>query len=775
MLNVKNMRIKRRPLLVEHLQRRDLMTADSLAWDDAGSLRLSFVPDGTVVGDQVSNLDSTLSHSPAGAAWRDSVVKAFQIWSQYAAINVGVVNDSGAPIGTAGPTRGDERFGEIRIAGLPMTADTWAAAVPHDKTSSGSWAGDMFFNTAADWNQHPDDLLRVALHEAGHVLGLPHNDDPTSPMHEHGVPASLTPAASDIALLQQLYGVRTVDANETNKANDTLGDATRMRFSDVSSSFDGTKPLIHYGEITKASDRDIFFFEVPQSHKGTTTVHVESRGLSQLQFRLKIMNSNGVTLSTGDGTGVQGSEVHLTIPATTNGGKYYLEIDAIGDSLNRIGAYAVVAELDGKVAVPYETTLASVQKAHRWFASASTVLGNLDVGTLALSQISNGTLVDDKGGNDLSGSATRIDPFLDNATRRVARTIGSISSGTDVDYYRFRSPKPPAGTTFGMLLQIDSIERNGLMPEIEVRDELSALMPLQFLVNGNGEVKVWVAGVAANKDYTVRVRGVVSGHNIGNYELSATFQAEQPTIPLLANSDVNSSDPEAQFAWDVAKPQLFSLALEATYAGGAAVPIWANIFDSDGRIIYNLTSQSDQFRTGVSVLLMPGYYYLQLGARFPAGSDGLGANIRLLGTADNEPLGPAPIDPASTPIFGCPDSPDKFCYPPDFESIEPFALLPEPPFELPTTGNLPLELPSSGGFFGTNFQRSNFAIPLDTNNDGSVTAVDALLIINQLNVVGSGRVPAPPVGVAGMLDTNNDGYITSLDALLVINQLNQPK
>ena len=766
------MKTKRRTLNLEHLQRRELMAADSVAWDNAGSLRLSFAPDGTTVGDQVSNLDSVMSHSPAGAAWRDSVVKAFQIWSQYAAINIGVVSDSGSPIGASGPTRGDDRFGEIRIAGLPMSADTWAAAVSQNKLSNGTWAGDMLFNTAADWNQHPDDLLRVALHEAGHVLGLPHNDDADSPMHEHGVPTSLTPAASDIVLLQQLYGVRGIDANEINKANDTLADATRMRFSDVSSTFDGTKPLVHYGEITQASDRDVFYFEVPQTYHGTTTVHVESRGLSQLQFRLTLKDVKGNVLSSGETTTTQGGEVHLSIPGTSNGGKYYLQIDAIGDVENRIGSYAVIAELDGKVSVPYLTTLKSVQKAQRWFASAANVLGSLDVGTLAVSQ-NNGTLVEDKGNNDTSGSATRIDPYLDNSLHRIARTIGTISSGTDVDYYRFRSPKPPTGKTFGLLLQIDSIERNGLMPDVEVRDESLKLLPVQYLVNGNGEVKLWISDVVANKDYTVRVRGVAVGYNIGNYELTATFQEDQPVVPLIAQQEVTSDDPETSMVWYVAKPQLFSLALESSFSGEAPIPVWANIYDSEMRFVYNMTSRSNQFRTGNSVLLMPGTYYLQFGARFSASSqDAKPVSLSLRGTADNEPLGPALVDPATSPIYGCPDSPDMFCYPPNVESMEPFVLLPEPPLEFPTSSGYPVQMPPNDGFFGTSFERHNSALPFDANNDGTVSSVDALLIINQLNVFGSSRVPAAPVNLGGMLDTNNDGYISSLDALIVINQLN---
>ncbi len=297
-----------------------------------------------------------MRQSPAGTAWRDSIVKAFQIWSQYAAINVGVVSDSGDPIGTEGPTRGDASFGEIRIAGLPMTTDTWpqpfrtincpAVAGPATCSSIRPPIGINIPMTCS-----ASRCTRLVTSWACRTTLTPLL--PCSSMEFRTV---LTPAPSDIAVLQQLYGVRGPDANEVDKANDTQGDATRMRFSDVSSSFDGTKPLIHYGEITAATDRDVFFFEVfLKAIAVPPHVHVESRGLSQLQFRLTIKSSNGSVLATGDNTSLHGGVVHLQIPATSNCGKYYLHIEAIGDSLNRFGSYAVIAELDGKVSVPYAT------------------------------------------------------------------------------------------------------------------------------------------------------------------------------------------------------------------------------------------------------------------------------------------------------------------------------------------------------------------------------------------------------------------------------------
>ena len=137
-------------------------------------------------------------------------------------------------------------------------------------------------------------------------------------MHTHGIPTSLTPAASDIALLQEMYGVRGADANETNKANDTLNDATRIRFSS-DPNFDGTHPLVHFGEISNASDRDIFFFETPSNYQGAVTIHVVSAALSELQYRLSVKDRNGNLLTTADSTEKLGGDVKVQLPPATGG------------------------------------------------------------------------------------------------------------------------------------------------------------------------------------------------------------------------------------------------------------------------------------------------------------------------------------------------------------------------------------------------------------------------------------------------------------------------
>ncbi len=63
---------------------------------------------------------------------------------------------------------------------------------------------------------------------------------------------------------------------------------------------------------------------------------------------------------------------------------------------------------------------------------------------------------------------------------------------------------------------------------------------------------------------------------------------------------------------------------------------------------------------------------------------------------------------------------------------------------------------------------------LDVSADGFVSAIDVLLIINRINIQGSGPLPPPTAGNSPppYFDVNGDGQITPIDALLLINFLN---
>lgn len=67
----------------------------------------------------------------------------------------------------------------------------------------------------------------------------------------------------------------------------------------------------------------------------------------------------------------------------------------------------------------------------------------------------------------------------------------------------------------------------------------------------------------------------------------------------------------------------------------------------------------------------------------------------------------------------------------------------------------------------------NTANPTDVNASGSVTPLDALLVINDLNTNGARVLPNNGAGPP-FLDVDGNGSVSPIDALLVINRLNNP-
>ncbi len=72
----------------------------------------------------------------------------------------------------------------------------------------------------------------------------------------------------------------------------------------------------------------------------------------------------------------------------------------------------------------------------------------------------------------------------------------------------------------------------------------------------------------------------------------------------------------------------------------------------------------------------------------------------------------------------------------------------------------------------------NYGSPLDVNDDGQISPLDALLVINEINQrhfsASDGRLPAEqPIADGGYFDTNGDNFAAAIDALLVINSLNR--
>src|SRR5438270_9067005 len=109
-------------LRLEPLEDRLAPAVFGYPWPDPAHLTVSFVPAGTLAG-----AAPTLNGPDA---YRVEVLRALQTWEAVTNVNAVLVPDSGDPLGTPGPAQGDPRFGDVRVALLPLSSDTVATSIP---------------------------------------------------------------------------------------------------------------------------------------------------------------------------------------------------------------------------------------------------------------------------------------------------------------------------------------------------------------------------------------------------------------------------------------------------------------------------------------------------------------------------------------------------------------------------------------------------------------------------------------------------------------------
>jgi hypothetical protein len=312
-------------------------------WAYGSRITYSFVPDGTNVGGTPSSLFQTMSNDGISqASWQSAFQKAAAVWQAVTNINMVQVPDNGAQLGGPGDQQGDPNFGDIRIAGVPLSSGYLAETFLPPPFNGGSLAGDMLFNTIQPWHiNNSYDLETVAIHEFGHALGMDHSAISTADMYAYYNGMKQTLTSDDSSGIQSLYGVNTDVGSNTN-----FGAATN-----ITSLLNG-QGQVALGNLTIAYATDYDYYYVVAPSTGTLTVTMQSTNLSLLSPRVTVFSSAHGTLADANAANSFGATISVQVSVTAGQG-YYIRAMAANNGPSGNGAYGLNINFGNSAMPPF--------------------------------------------------------------------------------------------------------------------------------------------------------------------------------------------------------------------------------------------------------------------------------------------------------------------------------------------------------------------------------------------------------------------------------------
>lgn len=284
----------------------------------------SLVPDGTSIGGTPSVLFQGMNAKFSTATWEAQIEKAAAVWEAVANVNLAIVPDNGAAVGSAGNQQGDPNFGDIRIGGMAQSSGQLAFTYSPPPYNGGTLAGDMFFNTNQSWqvNGSTYDLETVAIHEFGHALGMGHSAIAAACMYAGYTTTRQSLNADDVSGVQSIYGPAPADQFDAVASNNTSATA-----SVITSYINGQNQLaIPSLRIGANTDVDWYYVVAPAGAATTMNVTVQSSSLSSLSPGVWVYNSALLYQNKAMAPQSYGATATAAITNVAPGNGYYIKV-----------------------------------------------------------------------------------------------------------------------------------------------------------------------------------------------------------------------------------------------------------------------------------------------------------------------------------------------------------------------------------------------------------------------------------------------------------------
>lgn len=611
-------------------------------------ITVSLVPDGTLVGQIPSRLKTRIANRIGGdAALRLQVARACQRWASPTNLNFWLVNDSGAPLGTRGLPRQDVRFGDVRIAAIPLPNGVRGVAFARDNVLAGTWAGDIILNS--NYNFSEQSILQVLMHELGHVLGFDHVQGVSSVLNPTN--ARTTLADIDLSRLRARYGARDLDTYDQGRGNGSLSRASTLRMGYTNK---GTLPVLAFGDLGTATDSDYFSFRADSKLTGRLNFQLRTLNNSLAAARIQVLDKDGRLIlqatTSWQGTGI----ARISLPVNQLTGTCYVRVLSQGGEF-AIGSYALVAYYSSTL----ETPASLITETASWNYSH---LSQGDARYLFRDGPENFFFADDNHTDDTLATAMPLDPLDLPVTANLHRIDASIADAIDRDFYLFDVPREFDGLP--LTISIHSRDAGLLIPDLVLTTDDGLDLPFTRLTNGNG-LQVIQLDQAPSGGYAVSVSrspSAAAPFQTGNYTLEIRSDRDAVVLTSYGLGEAVEGTSE-HHTLRIARAQMFHFALEgfSDTANQNAV-LYASLYNEDGVRVYRVATRANEFRSSQSVLLTPGNYVLRVEVVTPSGSSQRIA-YQFWGSPDADNEGPTILDPTLSPFPSCDPNRDVYCYP----------------------------------------------------------------------------------------------------------------